>query len=59
MTGPRSSAPCFAYATEDGATEGAASAAAEALALRVLADRLEQGEADQAPLSVSFVPAAA
>ncbi len=42
-----------------GATEGAAFAAAEALALRVLADRLEHGEADQAPLTVTFVPAAA
>lgn len=40
-----------------GATEGAAFAAAEALALRVLADRLERGEADQAPLPFPFVPA--
>lgn len=41
-----------------GATERAAIAAAEALALRVLADRLEQGEADAA-LSITFTPAAA
>jgi predicted RNase H-like HicB family nuclease len=41
-----------------GATEAAAIAAVEALALRVLADRVELGEAE-APLSISFVPAAA
>jgi predicted RNase H-like HicB family nuclease len=41
-----------------GATERAAIAAVEALALRVLADRVELGEAE-APLSISFVPAAA
>lgn len=41
-----------------GATQAAAIAAAEALALRVLADRVELGEAE-APLSISFVPAAA
>ena len=41
-----------------GATEQAAIAAAEALALRVLADRLEQGEAE-VPLTITFAPAAA
>lgn len=41
-----------------GATERAAIASAEALALRVLADRVELGEAE-APLSIRFVPAAA
>jgi predicted RNase H-like HicB family nuclease len=41
-----------------GATQATAIAAAEALALRVLADRVELGEAE-APLSISFVPAAA
>ncbi len=41
-----------------GATERAAIASAEALALRVLADQLEHGEAE-APLTISFVPAAA
>ena len=41
-----------------GATERAAIAAVEALALRVLADRVELGEAE-APPSISFVPAAA
>jgi predicted RNase H-like HicB family nuclease len=41
-----------------GATERAAIAAVEALALRVLADRVELGEAE-APLSISFVPAVA
>jgi len=41
-----------------GATQRAAIAAAEALALRVLADRVELGESE-APLSISFVPAAA
>jgi predicted RNase H-like HicB family nuclease len=41
-----------------GATRQAVIAAAEALALRVLADRVELGEAE-APLSINFVPAAA
>jgi predicted RNase H-like HicB family nuclease len=41
-----------------GATEQAAIAAVEVLALRVLADRLEQGEA-QVSLSITFAPAAA
>jgi predicted RNase H-like HicB family nuclease len=41
-----------------GATEADAFAAAEALALRVLADRLEHGEASKAPLTVSFELAA-
>jgi predicted RNase H-like HicB family nuclease len=41
-----------------GPTEADAFAAAEALALRVLADRLEHGEASKAPLTVSFAPAA-
>jgi predicted RNase H-like HicB family nuclease len=36
-----------------GATERAAVTAAEALALRVVADRLDQGEAD-APVSIRF-----
>ncbi len=31
-------------------------AAVEALALRVLADRLEQGEAGRAPVSITFDP---
>jgi predicted RNase H-like HicB family nuclease len=38
-----------------GATEGQALAAVEALALRVLADRLEHGETAPGPLEVSFV----
>ena len=42
-----------------GSTEAQALASAQALALRVLADRLEQGEADAGPLAVSFVPHAA
>lgn len=42
-----------------GATEAEALASAQALALRVLADRLEHGEADPGPLAVSFVPHAA
>lgn len=41
-----------------GATERAAIAAAEALALRVLADRIETGEAE-ASLSITFAPVAA
>ncbi len=41
-----------------GATEAEAFAAAEALALRVLADRLEHGEASKSPLTVSFELAA-
>lgn len=41
----------FAY----GPTEGKALAAVEALALRVLADRLEHGETAPGPLDVSFV----
>lgn len=41
-----------------GATEADAFAAAEALALRVLADRLEHGEASKSPLTVSFELAA-
>jgi predicted RNase H-like HicB family nuclease len=40
-----------------GATEAEAFAAAEALALRVIADRIEHGEASKAPLTVSFAPA--
>ncbi len=42
-----------------GATEAEALASAQALALRVLADRLEHGEAEAGPLAVSFVPRAA
>jgi predicted RNase H-like HicB family nuclease len=42
-----------------GATEAEALASVQALALRVLADRLEHGEADAGPLAVSFVPHAA
>lgn len=38
-----------------GPTEGKALAAVQALALRVLADRLEHGEAAAGPLEVSFV----
>jgi predicted RNase H-like HicB family nuclease len=41
-----------------GATEAAAVAAAQALALRVLADRLEHGESPPGPLSVEFHAAA-
>jgi len=41
-----------------GATEQGAIAAAEALALRVLADRLEQGEA-AVSLTITFAPASA
>jgi len=44
----------FAY----GLTQRAAIGAAEALALRVLADRIENGEAEAA-LSITFEPAAA
>ena len=39
-----------------GDTEDAAVAAVEALALRVLADRLEQGEAGRAPIAIRFQP---
>jgi predicted RNase H-like HicB family nuclease len=39
-----------------GDTEDAAVAAVEALALRVLADRLEHGEGGRAPISISFEP---
>jgi predicted RNase H-like HicB family nuclease len=42
-----------------GTTEVAAFTAAEALALRVLADRIEHGESDGLPMTVSFVRAAA
>jgi predicted RNase H-like HicB family nuclease len=42
-----------------GSTEAQALAAAQALALGVLADRLEHGEAEVGPLAVSFVPHAA
>jgi predicted RNase H-like HicB family nuclease len=43
-----------------GDTREHAFAAAEALALRVLADRIEHGEAPgREPLTVSFIPAAA
>ncbi len=42
-----------------GKTEAEALASAQALALRVLADRLEHGEAGAGPLAVSFVPHAA
>ncbi|HZY02332.1 MAG TPA: type II toxin-antitoxin system HicB family antitoxin [Anaeromyxobacteraceae bacterium] len=42
-----------------GATEAEALASVQALALRVLADRLEHGEAEAGPLAVSFVPRAA
>jgi predicted RNase H-like HicB family nuclease len=41
-----------------GPTRDAALSAAQALALRVLADRLEHGEALPDPLEVSFVVAA-
>lgn len=41
-----------------GPTREAAFSAAQALALRVLADRLEHGEALPEPLEVSFVVAA-
>ncbi len=40
-----------------GRTRDEALAAAEALALRVLADRLENGEVGAEPMSVSFVAA--
>lgn len=42
-----------------GPTEEGAFAAAEALALRVLADRIEHGETEGLPMTVSFVRAAA
>jgi predicted RNase H-like HicB family nuclease len=38
-----------------GAREAEAVASAQALALRVLADRLEHGEEEAGPLAVSFV----
>ena len=40
-----------------GQTRGDALRAVEALALRVLADRLEHGEIDTEPVSLSFVAA--
>lgn len=40
-----------------GRTDAEAFAAAEVLALRVLADQLEHGEASRDPLSVSFAAA--
>ncbi len=42
-----------------GSTQAEALVSAQALALRVLADRLEHGEAEAGPLAVSFVPHAA
>jgi predicted RNase H-like HicB family nuclease len=42
-----------------GATREAALAAAQALALRVVADKLEHGEAPAVPLDLSFVVNAA
>ena len=42
-----------------GATREEALAAAQALALRVLADKLEHGEVPSAPVDVSFAVAAA
>ena len=41
-----------------GETRDEALRAVEALALRVLADRLEQGEIDSEPVSLSFLVAA-
>lgn len=46
---------CLAYAR----TREEALAAVQALALRVIADRLEHGEAAPEPVSVTFVPVAA
>ncbi len=51
--------PAIPGALAYGATEGKALAAVEALALRVLADRLEHGETAPGPLEVSFVTHAA
>jgi predicted RNase H-like HicB family nuclease len=51
--------PTIPGALAYGATEGKALAAVEALALRVLADRLEHGETAPGPLEVSFVTHAA
>jgi predicted RNase H-like HicB family nuclease len=48
--------PALAGVLAYGATEAQALASAQALALRVLADRLEHGEAEAGPLAVSFVP---
>jgi predicted RNase H-like HicB family nuclease len=47
--------PAIPGALAYGPTEGKALAAVEALALRVLADRLEHGETAPGPLDVSFV----
>jgi predicted RNase H-like HicB family nuclease len=47
--------PAIPGALAYGATEAKALAAVEALALRVLADRLEHGETAPGPLEVSFV----
>jgi predicted RNase H-like HicB family nuclease len=46
--------PSMPGALAYGDTEESAVAAVEALALRVLADRLEHGEAGDAPNSISF-----
>jgi predicted RNase H-like HicB family nuclease len=51
--------PAIPGALAYGATEDRALAAVEALALRVLADRLEHGETAPRPLEVSFVTHAA
>lgn len=40
-----------------GATRGEAAAQAEALALRVVADRIERGEQPAEPISISFLAA--
>lgn len=40
-----------------GATRQEATAKVEALALRVIADRIEHGESVPAPLDISFAPA--
>ncbi|MGA9624668.1 MAG: type II toxin-antitoxin system HicB family antitoxin [Bryobacteraceae bacterium] len=49
--------PALPGVTAYGRTKKGATAAVEALALRLLADRLEHGEAVPGPMSVSFIAA--
>lgn len=49
--------PALPGVTGYGRTKRQATAAAQALALRLIADRLEHGEAVPGPMSVSFVAA--
>jgi predicted RNase H-like HicB family nuclease len=49
--------PALPGVTAYGRTKKGATAAVQALALRLLADRLEHGEAVPGPMSVSFIAA--